>query len=442
MVVFNGMFCFVINSLFGIHDYSVAHPNGTIEYVKNIGSLKLNGLIIKDVLVVPGYQVNLLSDHKLSNDNNVSVTFNKFQCVIQDLTLKSHMGTSSQKGGLYFLDEDQVLKVLKEDINDKTLNVNSGPCDVCHKAKTTKEVFNLSDHKTESLGDVIHLDVWGPYRVTSRDGYRFFLIVLDDYTGAVWVYLLKIHIPWGKKNLVIRGDGSVGGTRTRLNFNSCTKTQKYLLKGSPIFLAHISQKHDEDNSDKKKMEDVPVIDLVPGAAPVARAPYRLAPSEMKELSEQLKELSDKGFIRPSSSPWGAPVLFVKKKDAARIQCLFENRPVIWLSSVEGTRSRYTQDGIQNSIRTLRIPKDILIYSKNKEEHGEHLAEILKLLQKEKLYAKFSKCEFWISKVQFLGHVIDNKGIHVDPMKVESVKDWASPKTPKEIRQFLGLAGYY
>nr|GFB27005.1 putative reverse transcriptase domain-containing protein [Tanacetum cinerariifolium] len=86
--------------------------------------------------------------------------------------------------------------------------------------------------------------------------------------------------------------------------------------------------------------------------------------------------------------------------------------------------------------------DILIYSKNKKEHEEHLKAILELLKKEELYAKFSKCEFFIPKVQFLGHVIDSQGIHVDPAKIESIKDWASPKTPTEIRQFLGLAGYY
>ncbi|GJU24574.1 putative reverse transcriptase domain-containing protein [Tanacetum coccineum] len=86
--------------------------------------------------------------------------------------------------------------------------------------------------------------------------------------------------------------------------------------------------------------------------------------------------------------------------------------------------------------------DILIYSKNKQEHEEHLKLILELLKKEELYAKFSKCEFWIPKVQFLGHVIDSEGIHVDPAKIESIKDWTSPKSPTEIRQFLGLAGYY
>ncbi|GJX02171.1 putative reverse transcriptase domain-containing protein [Tanacetum coccineum] len=86
--------------------------------------------------------------------------------------------------------------------------------------------------------------------------------------------------------------------------------------------------------------------------------------------------------------------------------------------------------------------DILIYSKSRKEHEGHLKLILKLLKEEELYAKFSKCEFWLSKVQFLGHVIDSEGIHVDPAKIEAIKDWASPKTPTEIRQFLGLAGYY
>ncbi|GKD32845.1 hypothetical protein Tco_1248354, partial [Tanacetum coccineum] len=79
---------------------------------------------------------------------------------------------------------------------------------------------------------------------------------------------------------------------------------------------------------------------------------------------------------------------------------------------------------------------------DKKEYEEHLKAILELLKKEKLYAKFLKCEFWILKVQFLGHVIDSRGIHVHPAKIESIKDWASPKTPTEIRQFLGLVGYY
>nr|GEX15889.1 putative reverse transcriptase domain-containing protein [Tanacetum cinerariifolium] len=152
---------------------------------------------------------------------------------------------------------------------------------------------------------------------------------------AVIAYAEKIvRIPWGNETLIIHGDGSNQENATRLSIISCTKTEKYMMKGFPIFLEHITTKEIEDKSEKKRLEDVrlvqnfaevipedllglpptrPVefqIDLVPGAAPVARAPYRLAPSEMKELAEQLKELTDKGFIRPSSSPWGAPVLFV------------------------------------------------------------------------------------------------------------------------------------
>ncbi|GKC96406.1 putative reverse transcriptase domain-containing protein [Tanacetum coccineum] len=86
--------------------------------------------------------------------------------------------------------------------------------------------------------------------------------------------------------------------------------------------------------------------------------------------------------------------------------------------------------------------DILIYSYNKEEHANHLRIILELLKKEKLYAKFSKCDFWIHSVQFLGHLIDIQGLNVDPTKIEAVMNWASPTTPTKIHQFLGLAGYY
>ncbi|GJS90016.1 putative reverse transcriptase domain-containing protein [Tanacetum coccineum] len=154
-----------------------------------------------------------------------------------------------------------------------------------------------------------------------------------------------VRIPWGNETLIVHGDGSSRGNGTRLNIISCTKTHKYLLKGHHVFLAHVTTKEIEDKSGEKRLEDVPIvrdfpevfpedlsglpptrqvefqIDLVPGAAPVARAPYRLAPSKMKELSEQLQELSDKGFIRPSSSPWGAPVLFVKKKDGSFRMCI-------------------------------------------------------------------------------------------------------------------------
>nr|GEX97408.1 putative reverse transcriptase domain-containing protein [Tanacetum cinerariifolium] len=113
------------------------------------------------------------------------------------------------------------------------------------------------------------------------------------------------RIPWGNEILIIHGDESNRGNETRLNIISCTKMQKFMLKGCHVFLAHVTTKETEDKSEKKRLKD---IDLIPGDAPLAWAPYRLAPSEMKELSDQLKELSEKGFIRPSSSPWGAPKL--------------------------------------------------------------------------------------------------------------------------------------
>ncbi|GJT41764.1 putative reverse transcriptase domain-containing protein [Tanacetum coccineum] len=126
-------------------------------------------------------------------------------------------------------------------------------------------------------------------------------------------------------------------------------------------------------------------------------------------------------------------------------CHFKKDCPQWKNKNQGngnTVARAYAVGVAGQNPNNNVVTDILIYSKNKQEHEEHLKIILELLKKEELYAKFSKCEFWIPKVQFLGHVIDNKGIHVDPAKIESVKDWASPKTPTEIRQFLGLAGYY
>ncbi|GJV20625.1 putative reverse transcriptase domain-containing protein [Tanacetum coccineum] len=340
-----------------------------------------------------------------------------------------------------------------------------------------------------------------------------------------------VRIPYGNEILIVQGDKSDKEKKSTLSIISCVKAQKYIEKGCQLFLAQVMVKETEDKSKEKRLEDVPTvrdfpevfpedlpglppirqvefqIDLVPGAAPVARAPYRLAPSEMEELSTQLQELSDKGFIRPSSSPWGAPVLFVKKKDGSFRMCIdyrelnkltVKNRyplPRIddLFDQLQGS-SVYSKIDLRSGYHQLRvrdedIPKtafrtryghyefqvmpfgltnapavfmdlmnrvcrpyldkfvivfidDILIYSKTKEEHDAHLRLILELLKKEELYAKFSKCDFWLSKVQFLGYVIDSEGIHVDPAKIKSIKDWESPKTPTEIRQFLGLAGYY
>ncbi|KAL8098129.1 hypothetical protein AgCh_031048 [Apium graveolens] len=249
------------------------------------------------------------------------------------------------------------------------------------------------------------------------------------------------------------------------------------------------------------------IDLIPGAEPVSKAPYRMAPIEMKELAKQLQELLDKGVIRPSVSPWGAPVLFVKKKDGSmrlcidyrelnkltiknkyllpRINDLFDQlKGACYFSKID-LRSGYHQlkikpeDIPKTAFRTRyghyeflvmsfgltnvpaafmdlmnRVYKeyldkfvivfidDILIYSKNPEDHATHLRISLQKLREKQLYAKFSKCEFWLTEVQFLGHVVSKEGIKVDPIKIKAVSKWEQPKTPMEIRSFLGLAGYY
>ncbi|GJR10226.1 putative reverse transcriptase domain-containing protein [Tanacetum coccineum] len=211
---------------------------------------------------------------------------------------------------------------------------------------------------------------------------------------------------------------------------------------------------------------------------IVREFSEVIPEDLQELSEQLQELSDKGFIRPGSPTLGSPGLICQKE--GRFVQDVHRLPRV--KQTDNLRSGYhqlrvrEQDVSKTAFRTRyghyefqvmpfgltnapavfmdlmnRVCKpyldkfvivfidDILIYSKDEREHEEHLKAILELLKKEKLYAKFSKCEFWIPKVQFLGHVIDSRGIHVDPAKIESIKDWASPKTPMEIRQFLGLA---
>ncbi|GJT92680.1 putative reverse transcriptase domain-containing protein [Tanacetum coccineum] len=313
--------------------------------------------------------------------------------------------------------------------------------------------------------------------------------VFDVISGQDW--LAKNHavivcdkkivrIPYGNEILIVQGDKGVKEKKSKLSIISCEKTQKYIEKGCQLFLAQVTVKESKDKSEEKRLEDVPTvrdfpevfqkgltwsfrttrqvefqIDLVPGAAPVARAPYR-----------------------PSSSPWGAPVLFVKKKDGSFRMCIdyrelnkltVKNRyplPRIddLFDQLQGS-SVYSKIDLRSGYHQLRvrdedIPKtafrtryghyefqvmpfgltnapavfmdlmnrvcrpyldnfvivfidDILIYSKTKEEHDVHLRLILELLKKEELYAKFSKCDFWLSKVQFLGHMIVAKAFQVD-----------------------------
>jgi hypothetical protein len=310
-------------------------------------------------------------------------------------------------------------------------------------------------------------------------------------------------------------------------FVSAIKARKMMSAGCEGFLAYVVDKSQET----PEASDIPVvrefrdvfpdelpglppnreiefaIDLEPGASPISKAPYRMAPAELKELKEQLQDLLDKGFIRPSVSPWGAPVLFVKKKDGSmrlcidyrelnkvtvrnvyplpRIDDLFDQLKGARVFSKIDLRSGYHQlkikgeDISKTAFRTryghyefLVMPfgltnapaafmdlmnrvfrpyldkfvvvfiDDILVYSSDRDEHVRHLKAVLQTLREEKLYAKLSKCEFWLDRVCFLGHVISSAGISVDPQKVEAVVNWSRPKTVTEVRSFLGMAGYY
>jgi hypothetical protein len=250
-----------------------------------------------------------------------------------------------------------------------------------------------------------------------------------------------------------------------------------------------------------------LLKLLPGTPPISKRPYSMPINELVELKRQIAKLQAKGFIRPISSPWGAPMLFVEKKDGTqrmcvdyrslnevtiknkyplpRIEDLFDQMKGASVFSKIDLRLGYHQ----LKIRESNIPKtmfhtryglyeytmmsfgltnapayfmyfmnkvfmkylhkfvvvfidDIHIFSKMEEEHEKHLRLVLEKLRSNQLYTKFSKCEFWLTEVAFLGHFISARGVSVDPSKVRDVLNWMPPTNISEIQSFLGLAGYY
>ena len=200
----------------------VGHPNGTEAFISKIGNLKLsNSLTLFDVLVIPEYCITLISVHKLAKDNKVLVAFDESKCYFlnQDLNQLRVLGTGNQCDGLYYFNDqgtqvdsvhhkniaclsqhdwhcrlghpaEPVLSILRDtlkfDSKHKTV-----ACEICHRAKQTRKPFPLSEHITSDLGDLVHLDLWGPYKIPSSEGNSILLTILDDYTRAVWVYLIK-----------------------------------------------------------------------------------------------------------------------------------------------------------------------------------------------------------------------------------------------------------
>ncbi|GKE96426.1 putative reverse transcriptase domain-containing protein, partial [Tanacetum coccineum] len=281
-------------------------------------------------------------------------------------------------------------------------------------------------------------------------------------------------------------DDCDGKSKSKLNIISCTKTKKYIEKGCQVYLAQVTSKKTEDKSEKKRLEDVPNVrefpklfpEDFPGipharqfltlGAPVLfvikkdgsfrmcidyRELNRLTVKNRYPLSridELFNQLQGSRVYSNIDLRSGYHQLRVQEEDIPKttfrtryghyeFQVMpfgFTNAPAVFIDLMNMVCKSYLDRFV------IVFIDDILIYSKSRKEHEGHLKLILRLLKKEELYAKFSKCEFWLSKIQFLGHVIDSEGIHVDPAKIEAIKDWASPKTPTEIRQFLGLAGYY
>ena len=311
------------------------------------------------------------------------------------------------------------------------------------------------------------------------------------------------------------------------NVISTATARKMVQKGCEAYLAYVI----ETEKVRPSVSDIPIvsdfldvfpeelpglppqreiefsIDVVPSATPASITPYRMAPVELKELKFQLQKLLEKGFIRPSVSPWGAPVLFVKKKDGTlrlcidyrqlnkltvknkymlpRIDDLFDQLKGASIFSKTNLRSEYHRlrikdvDVHKTAFRTryghyefLVMPfgltnasttfmdltnhvfrpyvdqfvivfiDDILVYSKDRENHDTHIRVVLETLRNERLYAKLRKCEFWLREVSFLGHRVSEEGIRVNPRKIEVIIEWKPPRDVTEVHSFLGLAGYY
>ncbi|GJT84605.1 putative RNA-directed DNA polymerase [Tanacetum coccineum] len=201
---------------------TVSHPNGTEAVITSVGDMVLSrNLTLYDVLVVPDYCVSLMSVHKVARDSGLIIAFNENKCFVlpQDLREMKILGTGNQIDGLYYFNNgdvqgintgfeklncnlskyiwhsrlghpsDQVLKVLEHELVFD--NCDLGHCEICQRSKQTREPFPLSEHKSSVLVELVHLDLWGPYRIASKEGFRYFLTIVDDYTRSVWVYMLK-----------------------------------------------------------------------------------------------------------------------------------------------------------------------------------------------------------------------------------------------------------
>ncbi|GJZ93193.1 putative reverse transcriptase domain-containing protein [Tanacetum coccineum] len=215
----------------------------------------------------------------------------------------------------------------------------------------------------------------------------------------------KVRIPLEGKTLVIEGDRN----NSRLKIVSCIKAQKYIEKGCELLLAQVFPKELPGPPPPRQVEFR--IDLIPGSSVYLKIDLRSGYHQIRIREDDILITAFRtrdGHYEFQVMPFG-----------------LTNAPAVFMDLMNRVCKLYLDKFV------IVFIDDILIYSKNKEEHGEHLKTILNLLRSEKLYAKFSKCDFWLDSVQFLGHVIDSSGVHVDPAKIEAIKNWAAPTTPTE-----------
>ncbi|GJS60867.1 putative reverse transcriptase domain-containing protein [Tanacetum coccineum] len=226
-----------------------------------------------------------------------------------------------------------------------------------------------------------------------------------------------VRILYGNKTLTVESDKGM----SRLKVISCIKARKYIERGCHLFLEHVTKKKPKE----KRLEDVPVIRNFPKVFPNELSGL-LSPRVFGAITRAVGEgIYSSKFITAGSTGVFKVMLFGLK-----------NASAVFMDLINRVCKPYLDKFV------IVFIDDILVYSKDKEEYGKHLKIILEFLKKERLYAKFSKCNFWLDSIQFLGHVIDRNGVHVDPAKIEAIKNWAAQTTPTEVRQFLGLDGYY
>ncbi|KAI5324710.1 hypothetical protein L3X38_033783 [Prunus dulcis] len=324
------------------------------------------------------------------------------------------------------------------------------------------------------------------------------MVGLDVILGMDWLAKHHASVDCFRKEVVLRSPGcpevTIYGERRVLPscLISAMTAKKLLRKGCSGYLAHVV----DTRKQELKLEDIPVvrdfsdvfpddlpglpprreieftIELLPGTSPISQAPYRMAPAELKELKVQLQELLNKVTVRNKyplpriddlfDQLKGAKVfskidlrsgyhqLRIKEEDVPKTAFRtryghyeflgmpfgLTNAPAAFMDLINRVFRRYLD------LFVIVFIDDILVYSKSRKAHMKHLELVMKTLRRKKLFAKFSKCQFWLDRVNFLGHVISADGVYVDPQKVEAVVNWPQPTSVTEVRSFLGLAGYY